>query len=392
MSDTNVQAAAEGMSDYPRNPQRFTPVRAFFRKVLMPWHARAENKPEPIVQESFMNQHVDRRALLASSAAATAAFAAVVSAREAHAVEAPALTATNASIAEHPDAELFRLDVEMEAATARVKKINRALTRISNKAEKASAPRPLHPIDWKEPPIPSELWEMRRSAIDRLTVAELRKVDDWSPEPVKAWDRAVAEEKAHVKASWDAYVERKAAQLRLLGYHAKDAESSAACDDQWEIGRRIFATPAHTLEGMMIKLRAGDALHLEDFADANEAFVSVAADIRRLAKAEDGPEFSSGSVAAAASSQIPREEMLQAYSEWLHFERQMLMRDIFPGQDMHQMMQYVPCNTRASWFHFPLPDDPRGTWETIPSPATRALAVMTMAGVDLTKGGKYADR
>lgn len=73
MPNNPVRAAAEGMPDCPRNPHRFS----FVRKLLMSWHARAENIPvtETSVQETIMNQHVDRRALLTSSAIATAAIA-----------------------------------------------------------------------------------------------------------------------------------------------------------------------------------------------------------------------------------------------------------------------------------------------------------------------------
>lgn len=72
MPNKPVRAAAEGMSDYPRNPHRF----AFVRKMLMFWHARAGREPvvSNSVPESFMNQHVDSRALLTSSAIATAAI------------------------------------------------------------------------------------------------------------------------------------------------------------------------------------------------------------------------------------------------------------------------------------------------------------------------------
>jgi len=73
MSNAPVRTTAEGMPDYPRNPHLFR----FVRKVLMSWHAPAENIPltETSVQENIMNQHVDRRALLTSSAIATAAIA-----------------------------------------------------------------------------------------------------------------------------------------------------------------------------------------------------------------------------------------------------------------------------------------------------------------------------
>lgn len=55
MSNTSVPAAAEGMSAYPRNPQRI----GFVRELLMRWGARAENASvnQTPVQESFMEEH-----------------------------------------------------------------------------------------------------------------------------------------------------------------------------------------------------------------------------------------------------------------------------------------------------------------------------------------------
>lgn len=54
-------------------------------------------------------------------------------------------------------------------------------------------------------------------------------------------------------------------------------------DEQWEIGERIFAIPAHTPAGMAVKLRAADWLLLEDYEDENRTFASIVKDIRRLA-------------------------------------------------------------------------------------------------------------
>ena len=185
-----------------------------------------------------------------------------------------------------------------------------------------------------------------------------------------------------VAAEWDQFKKRHEEQLRFVGYDAGEPEFKEACDQEWEIGMRIFTVPAHTIDGMMVKLRANDRLGLEDFANANEAHASIAADIHRMAG--EGKRIASTSEPGAPAPEIPRDELLMAYSEWLHFERQMLMRDIYPDQNMHEtMVRYIPANTRASMFHFPLPGDPRGTWDTIPSPATRALAVMTAAGVNL---------
>ncbi|TJV39451.1 MAG: hypothetical protein E5Y02_25475 [Mesorhizobium sp.] len=68
MPNNSVRAAAEGMPDYPRNPHLF----AFVRKVLMFWHARAGREPivSNFVPESFMNQHVTRRNVFATTASA----------------------------------------------------------------------------------------------------------------------------------------------------------------------------------------------------------------------------------------------------------------------------------------------------------------------------------
>jgi hypothetical protein len=58
-----------------------------------------------------------------------------------------------------------------------------------------------------------------------------------------------------------------------------------------------------------------------------------------------------------------------AYSEWLHFERRMLQRDLYgENADVPERARWVPCNTKASWFHFPLRESGL-TWETMPSPA-----------------------
>ncbi|TIX84252.1 MAG: hypothetical protein E5V27_07085, partial [Mesorhizobium sp.] len=76
MPNITVRAAAEGMPNYPRNPHRL----AFVRKLLMRWSSRVENAPvfQSSVQESFMNQHVSRRAFVETAAYASAAAAGVL--------------------------------------------------------------------------------------------------------------------------------------------------------------------------------------------------------------------------------------------------------------------------------------------------------------------------
>jgi hypothetical protein len=63
---------------------------------------------------------------------------------------------------------------------------------------------------------------------------------------------------------------------------AEDAEV-AHVGEFWDLGDEIFATPACTLEGVVVKLRVADRMNLQRLADENEGLMSVAADIRRLA-------------------------------------------------------------------------------------------------------------
>jgi hypothetical protein len=103
MPNTSVRAAAEGMPNYPRNPHRF----ALVRKLLMRWSSRAENAPviQSSVQESFMNQHVDRRQLVAGTA-----FAAMASSSTAF-----ARPVNPASSASEPDPALLALEAKFMA-------------------------------------------------------------------------------------------------------------------------------------------------------------------------------------------------------------------------------------------------------------------------------------
>ncbi|MHB9446926.1 hypothetical protein ACYG9R_09140 [Mesorhizobium sp. RSR565B] len=321
-----------------------------------------------------MNQHVDRRAILASSVAAATALAVVSVSQRAEA------KGEVSDIASHPDAQLFQLEATMKLATDRMKKIERAQRRLGKKAEKTCGPRPLHPTDWKAPAMPDGLWEMHQSALKAATFGDVTGGKAWQPAPVAEWQARIDDERCAIQAVWDDYSRKRTQAYSAVSYDDKEAEFQRACDEEWGIGMQILAVEAYTLEGVMVKIRAGDRLGLENLAE-NDAYVSIAADIRRIA-GEQKP-VSPPPSADLAQLDVPRDELLRAYSEWLHYERQMLMRDIYPDQNMHEMMRYVPASTRSSLFHFPLHNDPRGTWETIPSPATRALDVMTLAGVDL---------
>lgn len=112
MPNTTVRAAAEGLPSYPRNSHGL----GFVRKLLMAWASRAGSKPAARrpVQESFMNQHVHRRALIAASTGAACALA--VAGPHSSAIPAP------------ESFENFRPDPAF-AALDRLKAADRALSR-----------------------------------------------------------------------------------------------------------------------------------------------------------------------------------------------------------------------------------------------------------------------
>jgi hypothetical protein len=83
--------------------------------------------------------------------------------------------------------------------------------------------------------------------------------------------------------------------------------------------------------------------------------------------------------AAAATPEVAglnRDKLLFAYSEWLHLERRMLAREMFP--DWSAADDFVPCNTGACSFYFPHGQD----WRQVPQPSTRAAAVLSAVGLD----------
>ncbi|RVC64055.1 hypothetical protein [Mesorhizobium sp.] len=103
-----------------------------------------------------------------------------------------------------------------------------------------------------------------------------------------------------------------------------------------------------------------------------------------------------GAAAAVASpvSSIPvpdRRALLQAYNEWLFYERLLLMPAIHPdARDPYREADFVPCNTLATHYHFPLRQsgDTRPAWEIPASPATRAFLVLSTVGMDFRPLGE----
>ncbi|TIM51233.1 MAG: hypothetical protein E5Y69_06630 [Mesorhizobium sp.] len=91
------------------------------------------------------------------------------------------------------------------------------------------------------------------------------------------------EQRAANKAIQDAYLDKVDEINRESGVDVAEEAFNARVDELYKIGDRIIATPANTLEGILVKLRAVDMMDFASFADENAVFLSIAADIRRLA-------------------------------------------------------------------------------------------------------------
>ncbi|RWO35010.1 MAG: hypothetical protein EOS10_01620 [Mesorhizobium sp.] len=195
-----------------------------------------------------------RRLLLGLAATSTAAAALAVASPPAH----------SAVPGEHPDAELLALDKEMEAAHSRMVRASKVCRKVGRKCEKLYPPRP---PKWEDPDMPDHLHEMN---LDR----RIRDVGE-IPEPIRAWLKERGEQRAANKALQDAYHAKWEEINRQGGVDAAEEAFNAFCDEEWETGKRIFAVPAYTLEGMAVKIRAGQRLGLENFSDPSEAYLSI---------------------------------------------------------------------------------------------------------------------
>jgi hypothetical protein len=220
--------------------------------------AAAEGMPE-INRRRLLNLTGAGLALAATSAAVRKASAAPI--------DAPA---------EHPDAELFRLDKEMEEAFIQMNRQARVCERVSRKCEKLYPP---EPPKWEDPDMPDHLHEM---SLDR----RIRDVGE-IPEPIRAWLKERREQRAANGALQEAYHAKWAEINREGGVDAAEEAFNACCSEHDDFAKRICSIPAHTFEGMAVKLRAhvrtgGEIEKAEMYLD-DYAFASIAADIRRLA-------------------------------------------------------------------------------------------------------------
>ena len=185
-----------------------------------------------------------------------------------------------AAPAEHPDAALFALDREMEEARANLAKASKAQDEIYQRCEDLYPPRP---AEWEEPKMPDHIQEM----VMAMTFGDVARHPEKEPIAYREWHKWRDGEKAAWRAQQEAYLKQVETIEREGGLYIADEAYDARLDEVWQVGRRIFATPASTLEGMAIKLHTSNKLNsldivLDDLSE-DKAFLSIAADIRRLA-------------------------------------------------------------------------------------------------------------
>jgi hypothetical protein len=182
---------------------------------------------------------------------------------------AVATVAPATAIAATSDAELFRLEARLNKAWAAWKATDDPV----NKAEKryfATTDR----TPFVEEEMPPDLDAMFLG----LTIAEHAKMP--ASHPIKAWFQAAADR----RAAWNAEREAADATAReASGLDDAEAIRDAAWETVREITNAIFDTPADTLAGVMVKVRADEAYSIDE-AD-HEGFASIVADLRGIAAA-----------------------------------------------------------------------------------------------------------
>jgi hypothetical protein len=93
------------------------------------------------------------------------------------------------------------------------------------------------------------------------------------------------------------------------------------------------------------------------------------------------PEGSLSRPIPAAAAEPVTEALLDAYSEWLFYDRRLLCLERWPG--VRHPDGFIPANTGASGYHFPLGPE---RWQDRPQPSTRAAVVLSAVGCGWQEG------
>lgn len=135
------------------------------------------------------------------------------------------------------------------------------------------------------PPPPSDfsgLWT-------KISSAEFGRLAD--EHPLVVWERETRQKRDIVREMECA---RRDELHKRCGYDAAHRVwENILHKEMWPIARKIWATPAHTAEGMMVKLTAASLVGVRDpKLEPEEDYVkSIGRDIRRLGKSPTGRQM-----------------------------------------------------------------------------------------------------
>jgi hypothetical protein len=202
--------------------------------------------------ERHMTTTTSRRAILAGIAAVPAI-----------ATSAPALGS--------PDAELLALGRSVEALKVQYEEASDLVEKLSKLAEPYFPP----PFAWSEPPAEyADLWQRTPS----IAVEMLPK-----DHPLIVWRETTREPDS---ARHDAYCKVRDEAMdeveARFGCGAAEAHQGDLCGEICETAMRILTIRAHTVEGMMVKVRAFELSALEDEESRGKALESLAHDLRAM--------------------------------------------------------------------------------------------------------------
>jgi hypothetical protein len=81
--------------------------------------------------------------------------------------------------------------------------------------------------------------------------------------------------------------------------------------------------------------------------------------------------------AVAIAAEVPA-DLIEAYSSWLYYERELLHVEAFGSEAARGLRQFVWLNNAGADYHFPS----GASWRDRPQPSTRAGSVFRLLGVD----------
>jgi hypothetical protein len=177
----------------------------------------------------------------------------------------PAL-ALPAMAGQRSDRELFALERELEAAHARM---TEAFKVSSEADERYAAMRPPQPPEPQPPAGYEELWKT-------ITVGQLGVLP--ADHQIVVWQRETEEQRLAIHRKYSAKCQRL---MRKCGVNVAEANASKLADEVWKIGKRIFATQAHTIDGIKIKFRTAERMD-PDKETLEDAWASLEKDILAL--------------------------------------------------------------------------------------------------------------